>query len=157
MSHADRREVPCASAMKCSSNGKLVKDEEFVLHFTNVSCQPVGLELCTRGGHAVAYTSSKNTHPSASEHQFTLDSRTAASNRSCVHVMEPMEVSAKCTRKLGDLYASVQGVGRLNHFELLLSQNASEGVILFFLLHKHREQRCEGNRKSTVYKRSGDI
>ena len=55
--HVDRIVVPCASAVNCSANKSLVKDEELVLRFTNVECGPVELELCTEQGHVLSYFS----------------------------------------------------------------------------------------------------
>ena len=106
-----------------AQRGKLVKDQELVLRFTNVSAGRVELELCAEQGDALLYLSQTNTQPSEANNQLKLDTQKTADGRHCVRAAAL--VNASCDPQT--LHTSVLGAGRLNRFQLMLSQKAPEG------------------------------
>ena len=100
-----------------------MKDEELVLRYANVSAGRVELELCAEQGDALLYFSQTNTRPSEANNQLKLDTRRAADGRHCVRATAL--VNASCD--LQTFHSSVLGAGRLNRFQLMLSQKAPEG------------------------------
>ena len=123
---------------KAALRGKLVKDQELVAHFVNVSAGRVELELCAEDGDALLYLSQTNTQPSEASNQLKLDTRVAADGRHCVRASAL--VNASCDPQT--LHTSVLGAGRLNRFQLMLSQKAPEGEAYFAPEQKHTYSYC---------------
>ena len=124
------------SASNSSARETLVKDQELmiyerVLRFTNVSPDPLELELCDELGDVLVYFSQTNTQPSEVDMQFKLDTRVAAGSRRYVHAFT--EANASC--ELQNLYSRVLGVGRLNRFWVMLSLKSPEGALIRALMY----------------------
>ena len=119
------------SASNSSARGTLVKDQELIISFTNMSSGQLKFELCAELGDVLGYFSRTNTQPSEVDMQFKLDTRVAAGSRRCVHAFT--EANASC--ELQTLYSRVVGVGRLNRFWLMLSLKSPEGALMRALLY----------------------
>ena len=73
-----------SSVSNSSARGTLVKDQELIIRFTNVSSGLLELELCAELGDVLVYFSRINTQPSEVDMQFKLDTRVAVGSRRCV-------------------------------------------------------------------------
>ena len=112
------------SASNSSARGTLVKDQELIISFTNMSSGQLKFELCAELGDLLVYFSRTNTQPSEADNQFKLDTREAEGSRRCVRFAS--EATASC--ELPTLYSRVVGVGRLNRFRLKFSHKPLESV-----------------------------
>ena len=127
-SYVDRKVVSGggSSASNSSAGGTLVKEQELMIRFTNLSSGPLELELCAELGDVLVYFSRTNTQPSEVDKQLKLNTRVAAGSRRCVHAVTEAEASCE----LQSLYSRVVGVGRLNRFRLMLLHKSPKGILV---------------------------